>query len=386
MNDEELKNLWQQQPLRTPALSSAQMMSAMQKETTQLRRTLLARDVREILACVVVAVVFAVYFFIYRAPIARLGSLITVAGSIFIGWKILHTRRRTPPAKPDATIVESMRAELRSVRAQSQLLRSVLWWYLLPLAIGGIVFVWGMPFSNLIFDLAFRIIFTLFSVVVDAFIYWLNQQAVSKQLHPLEAQLESLLRSAETGEPLDEAQVTDLRPIALSIAAEHVEPAEFKVGAFSSGAFWRIALWGEIGFIGIWFFLMFALVTSHEGGNTRDQAVEAPAQTLRGEEANRYSAAARKIIDLLNARDYAAVQKLYSPGMSKIFPPTETSEFYTRLATRFGDIEKLVGPTGNGYRGWIAFRLHCQRGELTMSLALDADGKISGIYFQPVRV
>src|SRR4029434_1717887 len=141
MNDDELKKLWQQQSLRAPALSPAQVMSAMQKQTTQLRRTLLARDVRELLACVVVGVVFAIYFFINRAPVARLGALITVAGSIFIAWKVLHARRTTPAAKPDATVVESLRAELHSVRTQSQLLRSVGWWYWLPLAVGTLVFV-----------------------------------------------------------------------------------------------------------------------------------------------------------------------------------------------------------------------------------------------------
>ena len=82
MNDEELKKLWQQQPLRDPGPSPAQLISAMQSKTTQLRRTLLARDVRELVACVIVGVVFGIYFFINRAPIARLGALITVAGSI----------------------------------------------------------------------------------------------------------------------------------------------------------------------------------------------------------------------------------------------------------------------------------------------------------------
>src|SRR2546426_11269231 len=114
MNDDELKKLWQQQPLRDPAPSPAQVMSAMQSKTTQLRRTLLARDVRELVACVIVGVVFGIYFFANRSPIARLGALITVAGSIFIAWKILHARRTTPAAKPDATLVESLRAELHS--------------------------------------------------------------------------------------------------------------------------------------------------------------------------------------------------------------------------------------------------------------------------------
>ena len=380
MNDDELKKLWQQQPLRDPALSAAQLISAMQNKMSQYRRTLLARDVRELSACVIVAVIFGIYFFLNRAPVARLGALITIAGSIFIAWKLLHARRTTPAARSDATVVESLRAELHSVRAQSKLLRSVLWWYLLPLAVGTIVFVWGSLSNNLVFALVFSVAFTLFTLALDVFIYRLNQRAVSQQLLPLEAQLESLLHSAETGEPLDEADVANLRPIVLAMTAgDRVKPAEFKV------AFWQLALWGEIVFVGIWFFLMLGLTVDNPDWKTGAQIPEAFAPSVHTEETNRYSVVARKVVDLLNAGDYAAVQKLYDPEMSKAFPPKETSDFYVRLAARFGNIENCDGPIGKGYQGWTAFRLHCQRGELTMSLALDADDKISGIYFKPAR-
>jgi hypothetical protein len=109
---------------------------------------------------------------------------------------------------------------------------------------------------------------------------------------------------------------------------------------------------------------------------------------MSAEETNRYSVVARKVVDLLNAGDYTALQRLYNPGMSQAFPPQKTSAFYTRLAKQYGKIENFEGPTGKGYRDWIAFRLHCQRGALTMSLALDKDynehdDKIAGIYFRP---
>jgi hypothetical protein len=372
MNDEQLKKLWQQQPLRDPNLPAPQLIAAMQNKTIQLRRTLLARDVRELAACVIIGVIFGIYFFSQRAPVTRLGALITVAGAIFIAWRILHTRRTTPAAKPDATVVESLRAELHSVGAQSQLLRSILWWYLLPLAVGTLVFVWGMPFSNP----GFKIGFTVFTLALDVFIYWLNQRARTTQLLPVEAQLGSLLHSAETGEPLNETHVANLRPIVLSMAAaDRVKPAEFEV------AFWQLALYGEIGFVGIWFFLMLGLTMDKPDWKSKAQIPITFVQNVRTEETNRYSVVARKVVDLFNAGDYAAVQRLYDAEMSKAFPPKETSDFYARLAARFGKIEKFDMPS-RGYRGWIAFRLHCQRGELTMSLALDADDKIAGIYFQ----
>jgi hypothetical protein len=248
MNDDELKKLWQQQPLRDPP-SAAQLISAIQNKTTQLRRSLDARDLRELLACAVVIIIFGFYSFNERTPMVRLGWLIVIGSTIFIAWKLVHTRRTTPPAPPGATIVESLRAELNSVRAQSRLLGSILWWYLLPPGIGLVVATWGMPIN-----LHAKIPATLLYVAIYAFIYRLNQRARSKQLLPLEAQLESLLHSAETGEPLDETQVANLRPIVLSMtAADQGKPAEFKV------AFWQIAIHGEIGFVGIWFFLMLSL-------------------------------------------------------------------------------------------------------------------------------
>jgi CubicO group peptidase (beta-lactamase class C family) len=244
MNDDELKKLWQQQPLRDPAPSPAQVVSAMQSKTTVLRRCLDARDFRELVACAVIVIIFGVFYFTaYRAPISRLGDLIVIGSSIFIAWKIVHARRTNPPAPPGATIVESLRAELNSVRTQSQLLGSILWWYLLPLGIGILVCTWGSPGGGL----AYHIGYTIFVIALYAFIYWLNQRARARQLLPVEAQLESLIHSAQTGEPLNETHVANLRPIVLSMAAANrVKPVEFKV------AFWQIALFGEIGFVGIW--------------------------------------------------------------------------------------------------------------------------------------
>jgi hypothetical protein len=245
--DEELQKLWQQQSLREPALSARQLVPAMHSKTTLLRRCLAARDLRELLACGVVVIVFGYFYFtVYRSPVSRLGVYVILGGAILVAWKLIHARRMTPPAPPGASLVESLRAELNAVRTQSQLLKSVLWWYLLPLTIGALIATWGLsiPWQS-------KMSVALIFIALDGFVYWLNQRGRAKQLLPLEAELTALLHSAETGEPLDQAQVASLRPLAISLAAAgQVKPVEFKV------AFWQIALWGEVGFMGIWFFGM----------------------------------------------------------------------------------------------------------------------------------
>jgi hypothetical protein len=382
MNDDELKKLWQQQPLREPAPSAAQLISAMQKQTSQLRGIVDARDLRELAACASVIITFGCYAFFLHAhqPISRFGDWIVIAGSIFVAWKLIYTRRTTPPAPPGATIVEALRAELNSVRAQSRLLGSVLWWYLLPGFVGVLVMTWGgLPINDpvvmLLLIIPVNIMVTLFFIAVGVVIYRLNQVARARQLLPLEAQLEALLHSAETGEPLDETQVADPRPKALSMAAaDQVKPIEFKV------AFWQIALCGDIG---IWIFLVDALTVGIKDWKTAEQDPEPFAPSVRDDEANRYSIVARKIVDLFNAGDFDGVQKLFNSQMSAALPPQKSSRFFTNLTSLYGRIEKCDGPTGKGYCGWIAFGLHCQRGELTMSLALDANDNVSGLHFQP---
>ena len=365
MNDDELKQLWQQQPLRDPP-SAAQLMSAMQSKTSQLRRIVDARDFREVLVCAVMMIVFGFFAYYEDAPIARLGDLMVIGSLIFIAWKLIYTRRSTPPAPPGATLVESLRAELNAVRAQSRLLGSVLWWYLLPGLIGLLVGTWGGRI-----DPYTKTFCTLFYFAIYAFVYWLNQWARSRQLLPVEGQLESLIHSAETGEPFDQTHAANLRPIVLSMAAaDRVKPAEFKV------AFWQIGIYGVAGILGIGVGLSvsFAFLNA---------TVETFPQTVRPEETNRYSVVAQKVIDRLNAGDYAGAQKLYNPEMDQAFPPRTASEFYAGLATRFGAIESFDGPTGRSGE-WVGFRLHCQRGELMMKLALDANDQISGIFFRGV--
>ena len=382
MNDDELKKLWQQQPLSDPAPSAAQLTTAIQSKTSLLRRCLDARDLRELVACAVLDIIFGSLFFYQTSLISRLGDLIVIGGSIFIAWKLVYARWTSPPAPPGATVVESLRAELQSVRTQSKLLETVQWWYLLPLTVGELVFAWGnVPDTKWTTLLVMAPIITVVSlgiIAINVFIYRLNRSARLKQFLPLEAELQSLLHSLETGEPLKETQVADLRPIYLSMAAaDKVRPVEFKV------AFWQLAVFGTPGVIGIWFFLMLSFTIGSQDSTAKQQAPVTATQTVSTEESERYSVGTRKIVDLLNAGDYDTVQKMFSPEMSQALPPTKASEYFTNLAAGYGNIATFDGPTGDGYLGWTAFQLHCQRGELTMSLVLDAENRISGIYFSP---
>ena len=375
MNDDALKKLWQEQRLVVPALPDEAQIAAMKMRMTCFDKTIQWRDYGEVAACIFIIVFFG-WDLLFRniSALTQAGCLVLVGSAGFIAWKLMWSKCRLPKAEPSAPIFDAVRVELRKVENQIGLLESVAWWYLLPLFIGVILHNFGAGGGFLS-----KLIYFTFVLALYVFIYWLNQRAVKKNLLPLKRGLESLLHSAETGEPLDDTEVANLRrTLGLSIgAANRVKPVEFKV------AFWQIAIFGVPGIVGIWFFLMLGLALDNKGWKTEERPRTAVVQSVPVEETNRYSIVARKVVDLFNAGDYAAVQKLYNSEMSKRFPSQKASEFFTNLAEGFGKIEKFDGQTTNGYQGWTAFRLHGQRGELTMSLALDANDKISGIYFKP---
>src|SRR5688572_2502841 len=191
MNDQELKDLWRKQRTEpAPPVDALAQIEAMRKKMSELHATLNARNVGELAACGFVIVVFSVYFFIFPYPVARIGDLIIIGGSLFASWKFIETRRRAPRPDAAAPMVHWLKQERERVHHEAELLRTVLWWYILPIGLGTNVFLWGLP--NV--PLAGKIGFTGMATLMYVWIYWLNQSARRKRLLPVQDELEALLQ------------------------------------------------------------------------------------------------------------------------------------------------------------------------------------------------
>ncbi len=194
MNDDFLKNLWRGQDLGAPPpLPNAQELTAMRQKMKCFDATIRRRDAGELLAGVVLVVWFGCYYFAYPAPLARLGSVVVILSAIFIDCRLFWSKRAGPKPDSTASVMDTLKAELRKVEIQIGLLKTVLWWYLLPLSVGAMLFYVGLGLSWLS-----NAAFLGFTVATDAAIYWLNQTAVRRQLLPLKAELQSLLDSEQS--------------------------------------------------------------------------------------------------------------------------------------------------------------------------------------------
>lgn len=246
MNDDALKQMWQGQRFETlPALPDAAQIAAMKTRMKDFDQTISGRDYVEVAACIFIVGWFG-WDLLFRnnSTLTQAGCVVLIVSAVFIAWKLIGSKRRIPKAKPSAPIFEAVKVELQKVENQIGLLKSVAWWYLLPLLVGVMMCSWGGSGN-----VPSKLVYSAFVLALYAFIYWLNQRAVRNNLLPLKRELASLLHSAETGEPFDQTQLANLRRVAFSMtAAEQVKPVEFKV------AFWQLAIYGVPGIVGIWFF------------------------------------------------------------------------------------------------------------------------------------
>ena len=191
MNYEQLKRLWQCQRLDAPAaLSPGDQIELMRKKMKGLDRVLLSRDAVEIGLVAVLILVFGWSSLKVPLLVPRIGMVITIAGLALIIWKRIRARRLLARPTADAPIMQWLRHELGKVSAECELLRSLAWWYLLPLWIGLTVFYGGLDT-----ELSSRIIYWAVSTGVFVFTWKLNQSALGKHWLPLKEELESLLQS-----------------------------------------------------------------------------------------------------------------------------------------------------------------------------------------------
>ena len=131
MNEHDILRLWQEQPATPRHFDIDELRRKAQRFERGVRR----RNLREYVACVLVAAA-AIYFAIVRdEPVTRLGCLVLLTGTAIAAWQ-LHRRTAIDardPARLAAPLATHYRDELCR---QRDALRSVGWWYVLPLLPG----------------------------------------------------------------------------------------------------------------------------------------------------------------------------------------------------------------------------------------------------------
>jgi len=127
--------IWQSQDVEPLMIS----MEEIRSKAVRFERQIRSRNRRETTVAVVMIAVFGLFLFVFPSPMARAGSLLTIAGIVFVIYRM--NRQAAPDRVPAGGGFESCVAfHRRELERQRDLLRSIERWYLGPLIPGVLVF------------------------------------------------------------------------------------------------------------------------------------------------------------------------------------------------------------------------------------------------------
>ena len=185
MNASELEQLWRtQRPFEPSSENIAQIAGSVSALDRKFRRRIWWRDLREIAAVIILAVWFGLSGQTWLRWLA-------VASVLFVASWFIRSRIIVRPAREIPSVTERLQQMIRETETQIHLLRSVLWWYLLPCAVALFVMVLDSPPRN--FSSSQLLIFVGPVIPFFLAIYWLNQWAVRKKLVPQRENLRHVL-------------------------------------------------------------------------------------------------------------------------------------------------------------------------------------------------
>jgi positive regulator of sigma E activity len=194
MTFDDLQSTWQSHNHGMPLnVDTNLLMSEVRQNQRVFERQLLRRDLSEIIAALLITIVFAslaVLLGQWTLFLCAAGSLIV--GSFFLVDRLKQRQRRSTIAN---TLLLTVDAAIEEVKHQIRLLRNIVWWYLLPLIPGLGLFLASVSWQSRANGFAEQIVIAgVAAICAIAFwlVYWINQREIRKTLEPRRQELEEL--------------------------------------------------------------------------------------------------------------------------------------------------------------------------------------------------
>jgi hypothetical protein len=198
MDLDDLKRDWtfvKERPVPPPELQA--LFQQTERRCHETERVVYSRDLREIVAALVVVGAFAAILPLCRSsPASMLGVAIIIAGGLVI-VAVLLVSRKPAPLTFDLSMLEFCRRRLAWLDGQIRLLQTVVWWYVAPMTIGCLFFHWGLAGG---LTPAFAVA-ALLTLAIAAGIVVLNHYAVRHAMEPVREQVVRLIETLEAGDP-----------------------------------------------------------------------------------------------------------------------------------------------------------------------------------------
>jgi hypothetical protein len=184
---DQIRNAWQRQPVENVAMSLEDLRRKAGKFQSRIRW----RNAREYAAVAVVVVVFGYYCKWVPGPVARAGSLLTIAGALYVAYQ-LHRRASSENAPAVAAFEDCLSFHRRGLERQRDALRSVWSWYLGPLVPGLAVFIAGTAIAEPL-PIRYRVLSGTLMFGIVGVVFWLVARLNRSAAARLQSQIDTLM-------------------------------------------------------------------------------------------------------------------------------------------------------------------------------------------------
>jgi len=193
--EEELIKIWQSSPnLERVKFEKSRLMIEVQSTLDDFNKKVKYRDLREQIAIVIASPVFAYYVYSVPYVLTKIASVLIIVWSIFVALRLRNAKRHQP-AKFSETYVDYLHKSQTYISIQKQMLDTVLYWYILPVAACLSLFVAG--FKDVPGKLPWIIRTESMIIVMGVAIYFLNKYAVKKQILPVLQKINELIKTLD---------------------------------------------------------------------------------------------------------------------------------------------------------------------------------------------
>lgn len=179
-NPRDVKTLWRDQTTEDHPVTLDNIRKKADVFETQIRR----RNLREIVAAVVVLLVFGFYAWALPGWMIKTGSLLVMVGTFCIVWQL--RRRASAASLPESSGMALLDFHRRELLRQRDAARSVARWYIAPLIPGivmmtlGRYFQFHAPGRTLAWDHQIVILCSVIVALTFAIVWLLNAWAAER--------------------------------------------------------------------------------------------------------------------------------------------------------------------------------------------------------------
>lgn len=192
MNDNQLKEAWQKLAIDKEKINfkSPNLRSNMEQEIKKFEKRIRLRNRKEIITAAGL-LIFFVALAISSDGYQRIGSILLIGYFIWVIYYLTKANLQQPVFGISKSIKEQL-IEYRSyVLLQRNLIKNVLYWYILPI-LPGIIFLWLSFESKVVVATS-----ALISIFIFTYIYRLNQRAAKENYDYLLSQLNQAIQNLE---------------------------------------------------------------------------------------------------------------------------------------------------------------------------------------------